>query len=121
MSATIKVPEKIAQEMYIMSVEGYKQTEIATKFGCSVATVSKYVRKLTPSPTICPSCRAKDNPLDSKFCRKCGTQLKTEHEIIADKLEAMIATLNGSIPETIRDEFRDLMNHASKLLRGKRG
>lgn len=54
------------------------------------------------SEVICPNCRAKGHYKGAKFCYKCGADVRTESDILREKLGKLISDFQF-LPESVRD------------------
>ena len=64
----------------------------------AIASLHAEIAALTGS-VICPSCQEK-NPLDSKYCRECGSKLQEEHpedEAPVEIVETLCPTCGASV------------------------
>ena len=112
---------KLTDEQQRTIIEWYKSGEktqaIAEAAGCSIGggygglqknglhTPSQ--KRNSPRATLraCSKC-AKSNPAEAVFCMFCGTQIKTENEVIADLAVKHLAAALPFVPTSIKDELQ---------------
>lgn len=121
-------PEKRATIVELYDI-GYKRADIAKQVGKCVQTISNVLeaegiievnhysrpRKATTKETICPKCKAKGHIKGSRYCYKCGTDIRSEAVIIAEKLQSLLPNVQ-LLPDSIRSEASDIIQQAVKYL-----
>ena len=101
--------------------------ELSEKYGITDSCVSRYVRnageplrrpkkKQSGAIKICPKCRKKIDTVGARFCPFCGSDIRSESEIIAEKIPKL-TELYKFIPEENRDEYIQTLKRAAELLR----
>lgn len=63
----------------------------------------------------CPKCRAKGHIKGSRYCYKCGADIRSEAVIIAEKLQSLLPNVQ-LLPESMRNEASDTIQQAVKYL-----
>lgn len=107
---------------------GMKLKELARVMGRSPTTVSiileekgerKIVRtgpKTKKKIVICPKCKATGNVKGAKFCYKCGVDIRTESDILRERLGKLISDFQF-LPESARDNAYTVVQDAIDYLR----
>ena len=96
MREDIKEKKREVARLYL---EGLKVKDIAEKMGIDKTLVSKYAIEMGCEPRIkrkpkqskdkvCPICRHK-NPSGSNFCNHCGTDIRSDEDIMIKKIESL--------------------------------
>ena len=60
---------------------------IAVPTGLAAAGVAAAMKESKTTENACPTCKTKDNPVDSNYCRVCGTDLTIVREMESPKKE----------------------------------
>lgn len=108
---------------------GMKPADIAKAVGKCRQTISNILeaegvievnhysrpRKATTKDTVCPKCRAKGHIKGSRYCYKCGTDIRSEAVIIAEKLQSLLPNVQ-LLPDSMRNETSDIIQQAIKYL-----
>lgn len=109
--------------------EGFSTKEIVAAVGKSDQTIynildKEGVRKIAygskpqskaTKNLICPKCRAKGHIKGSRYCYKCGTDIRSEAVILAEKLQSLLPNVQ-LLPDNIRTEASDIIQQAVKYL-----
>lgn len=108
--------------------------EITKKYFISVGTLARIVqanneplrnpnaskpRPRSPQATkykSCPKCRKKIDLKGARFCPFCGADIRSENEVLAEKVIKQIE-LFKFLPETTRDDFVQTLNQAAAKLK----
>ncbi len=123
---------RITEEQAAYIIEGYKEgmsiKDLAESTGKTEVTIRRFldregVRIIIPrgakakvSEVICPNCRAKGHYKGAKFCYKCGADIRTESDILREKLGKLVADFEF-LPESIRDNAYRVVQDAIDYLR----
>lgn len=70
----------------------------------------------TTQNKACPKCHKKINLKGARFCPYCGSDIRNENEILAERLSEL-TDLFYYVPETRRDEFVTALNQAADTLK----
>lgn len=65
---------------------------------------------------VCPKCKKKIDIKGAKFCPFCGSDIRTENEILAERL-TRLSHLAPLLPESKRDELVQTVNEAANKIR----
>jgi hypothetical protein len=68
------------------------------------------------SDVICPNCRAKGHYKGAKFCYKCGADVRTESDILRERLGKLVGDFSF-LPESIRDNAYAVVQDTIDYLR----
>jgi uncharacterized paraquat-inducible protein A len=60
----------------------------------------------------CPVCKASNNPANAKFCCMCGADIRSETDIVLEKLDKAMTTCIKLLPANATDEVLDAMRQA---------
>lgn len=63
----------------------------------------------------CPKCRKKIDVFGARFCPFCGSDIRTEGEMLAERLKKL-CEYALDMPEQIRDEFISALNAAIRMV-----
>lgn len=121
-------PEERAEIVRLYN-SGVKPADIAEAVGKCRQTISNILeaegiievnhysrpRKATTKDTVCPKCKAKGHIKGSRYCYKCGTDIRSEAIIIAEKLQSLLPNVQ-LLPDNIRIEASDIIQQAVKYL-----
>jgi len=66
----------------------------------------------------CPKCHSVIDLKGVKFCPFCGTDMRTERDILIEKLSIAQGVIIRGLPAGDRDDVRDTLNAVVKYLRG---
>lgn len=66
---------------------------------------------------VCPHCHWKKNPLESKYCCFCGQDIRSDGEVLSDKLSKVVRDVAAFFPVSVSDEAISTINEAQKILR----
>lgn len=105
--------------------------EIAEKYGIDRTTLARIAVEMGATPrrpnaygkrgggknTVCPKCHKTIDVKGARFCCFCGSDIRTEKEILCEKIEKVISYVRF-LPENMRDETRDVMLAAIKEIKG---
>lgn len=127
MSRRILTPEERREIIDLYLNTDLTTMEIGQKFNISNRTVSYTVcaagetlrRPKKPQETKnkpCPKCRRKVVVKGARFCPYCGSDIRSENEILAEQL-CKLTELCFCIPETSRDKFITTINQAANALK----
>lgn len=72
--------------------------------------------KSNVSEVICPNCRAKGHYKGAKFCYKCGADIRTEADILRERLGKLVGDFQF-LPESIRDNAYAVVQDTIDYLR----
>ena len=106
--------------------------DIAAKYGIDRVTVSRIAVEMGATPrrpnaygkrggvkkTVCPNCHKTTDVKGARFCCFCGSDIRTEKEILCEKIDKVISYVRF-LPENMRDEVRDVMLAAIKEIRNE--
>ena len=122
---------KITQEQRQQILQEYLEgkltiCEIAERYGISGNTVSAIAvragvqlrrpKKPQAGVKVCPKCRKKVDTIGARFCPFCGSDIRSENELLAEKLDGLL-DLYQFIPAAQRDEFVQTINKAAAALK----
>lgn len=108
--------------------KGVKTQDIADSLGRSRQTIINIldregVRDIVSRKTaakvsdvICPNCRAKGHYKGAKFCYKCGADVRTESDILRERLGKLVADFQY-LPDSIRDNAYAVVQDTIDYLR----
>ncbi len=111
--------------------EGKTSTEIAKEVGVCGQTVMNVLtryglhepKKLnkTSKPSKqktkrCPTCKATNNPKEAKFCCMCGSDIRSEADILLERLNKAYKACCDLIPGSINEEVRNTILDATKFI-----
>lgn len=82
----------------------YKGVEVGTK------------REKTKTVKSCPKCRRKIDLSYARFCPYCGSDIRSEGELLAERL-VNLADLALYIPDERRDELVKALNEAANMVK----
>ena len=68
------------------------------------------------SEVICPTCRAKGHYKGAKFCYKCGADIRTEADILRERLGKLVSDFQF-LPDSVRDNAYAVVQDAIVYLR----
>ena len=121
-----------SQEQINEIVEAYKGgmkiDDIAENCGKSSQTIRNIperegVREVKPrtskkhlSKAVCPNCRAKGHYKGAKFCYKCGADIRTEADILRERLGKLVGDFQF-LPDSIRDNAYTVVQDTIDYLR----
>ena len=116
---TPEIREQVIQEY----LAGIPIIEIAAKYHIHKTTPGRIAkeagypgrRQKIANERKCKNCRMKINVKGARFCPFCGADLRTESEILVEKLENT-TRLFRFLPENCRDDFIGTINKAIKML-----
>ncbi len=117
-----EIKEKVIQDY----ITGMPVKEIAQKYSIDSSVPGKLARKAgfpgrkvqaeaKASAKVCPKCRKKIDVKGARFCPFCGTDIRSEAEMLVEKLEKT-TELYRFLPETYRDDFLATISKAIKIL-----
>ena len=107
---------------------GMKVEDIAESIGKSHQTIRnildregvRIMKKKTSttkvSEVVCPTCRAKGHYKGAKFCYKCGADIRTEADILRERLGKLVGDFQF-LPDSIRDNAYMVVQDAIDYLR----
>ena len=90
-----KYTDEFKREIAWAYDRGVPLQQISEDFGIDQTLASKVAREMGCKPRrerkkgknkVCPKCRHK-NPLGSNFCNHCGTDIRSEEDIMVKKIE----------------------------------
>jgi RecJ-like exonuclease len=81
-----------------------------------VRTISHKETVTKVSDVICPNCRAKGHYKGAKFCYKCGADVRTESDILRERLGKLVADFQY-LPDSIRDNAYAVVQDTIDYLR----
>lgn len=64
----------------------------------------------------CPVCKANNNPVGAKFCCMCGTDIRSDADIVSEKLDKAMKLCIQLLPVTATEEVVDAMRQAKQLI-----
>lgn len=131
-----KETEQAIVEKY---VAGEKAQQIQIDLGVSGATMYDVLRKNNVEPRRkgnypkggyqkkkaktrrCPHCKANNNPAGAKFCCMCGADIRSEADIVLEKLDKAMTICIRFLPTNLTEEVVDAMRQAKQQIeRGAR-
>lgn len=127
----IFTPEQIQAILEDYRDRNLTTKEIAKKHFISDGTLARIVEENNeplrrPSATTprnrkskhksCPKCRKKIDLKGARFCPFCGADIRSENEVLAEKVIKQIE-LFKFLPETTRDDFVQTLNQAAAKLK----
>lgn len=65
----------------------------------------------------CPICKAHNNPLNAKFCCMCGADIRSETDILTEKLDKAMTTCIRLLPTNATEDVIDAMRQASAFIK----
>ena len=68
------------------------------------------------SEVKCPNCRATGHYKGAKFCYKCGADIRTEADILREKLGKLVADF-VYLPDSVRDNAYSVVQETIDYLR----
>lgn len=118
---TPEIKEQVIQDY----LSGMPVKEIGEKYHIDSSVPGKLTRKAgfpgrqqaeaKASAKVCPKCRKKIDVKGARFCPFCGTDIRTEAEMLVEKLEKT-TELYRFLPETYRDDFLATISKAIKII-----
>lgn len=128
----VKLTQKDRQSL----ISDYKQEvysikELAVIYDLDISTIYKILRdngvELKSGPrrprksaktaheVICSKCKAKGHVKGSKFCYRCGSDIRSPKHICRDNIDKVLPLMN-MVPDTARDALVSTLLEAQKLL-----
>ena len=118
------------QTEFIISAykDGVKIKDIAETVGKTEPSIRRLldregVRTMAPrksvtktSEVICSNCRAKGHYKGAKFCYKCGADIRTEADILRERLGKLVGDFTF-LPDSIRDNAYAVVQDTIDYLR----
>lgn len=122
-----KETERLIVELY---QEGEKAQEIQKALGISGSVMYDVLRKNNVEPRRkgnyskggyqkkrgktkrCPVCKATNNPANAKFCCMCGADIRSETDIVLEKLDKAMTACIKLLPTNATEEVLDAMRQA---------
>lgn len=98
------------------SLERNRQTVINILEREGVRSIKHREVKTNVSEVICPNCRAKGHYKGAKFCYKCGADIRTESDILRERLGKLVGDFQF-LPESIRDNAYAVVQDTIDYLR----
>ncbi len=105
---------------------GMKIRDIARNVGKCDQTISNILDKegvcaiqrrvAKTSEVTCPNCRATGHYKGAKFCYKCGADIRTEADILRERLGKLVADFQF-LPDSIRDNAYIVVQETIDYLR----
>lgn len=118
------------EQAITMYVSGVSPKEIREKLNISNGSLYNVLQKNgielrrpqgskdTKSKTKkCPICKAHNNPLNAKFCCMCGADIRSEIDIVIQKLDKSMTTCIKLLPTNAQADVIDAMQRAIVELR----
>lgn len=108
--------------------EGVEIKDIAESVGKTAVSIRRCldregVREMVPRKTKtkvsdvkCPNCRATGHYKGAKFCYKCGADIRTEADILREKLGKLVADF-VYLPDSVRDNAYSVVQETIDYLR----
>lgn len=81
-----------------------------------VRKIERKTSKTNVSEVICPNCRAKGHYKGAKFCYKCGADIRTEADILRERLGKLVGDFQF-LPDSIRDNAYAVVQDTIDYLR----
>lgn len=78
--------------------------DIVIEMGGDLRVPKKAKPRTKTANKVCPKCRKVVELKDAKFCPYCANDLRSENELLAERLENL-KSMYAYIPETQRDTF----------------
>ena len=97
-------------------LERNRQTIINVLEREGVRSVKHREGKKNVSEVKCPNCRATGHYKGAKFCYKCGADIRTEADILRERLGKLVADF-VYLPDSIRDNAYSVVQDAIDYLR----
>ena len=135
------MPQKMSKETYDgiirMYQSGASYDQIRGAFECSDSTIARIAKKCGLSrcgnrqivnvsePTkktnvekICPKCRKPVEAHGARFCPWCGSDVRSERQIVAEELERVLGVVcDMNVPADSKDRACNTLRNAIRLLK----
>lgn len=89
--------------------------KIAVEAGAEPRRAKAWGKRIGHKRRICPKCHEVININGARFCYVCGTDVRSETDILTERLEKVISYVRY-LPENLRDEVRDTILAAINVI-----
>lgn len=102
-------------EIKRLKIEGFGAKEISETVGCSMATVFKHAKEVVGG-LACYKCKNAHNDVDAEYCKKCGSKLKTDNQILADEILRVRGDFMRFVPENSQKDVDTILLKAAGMI-----
>lgn len=118
-----KEGEKAQSIQKELSITGSVMYGVLKKYGielrrpaASLAKQNSKVSKKKGKTRRCPVCKANSNPANARFCCMCGADIRSEADIVSDKLDKAMTVCIKLLPANATEQVLDAMRQAKLLI-----
>jgi hypothetical protein len=133
-----KMSKETADGIARMYRDGASYKEIRKEFGCADITIKKVAERYALPPRrcgwsvdtaaeptkktnvekICPKCRKPVEAHGARFCPWCGSDVRSERQIVAEELERVLGVVcDMNVPADSKDRACNTLRNAIRLLK----